>query len=152
MSGEMPARNSVRRRSSSARIVEAGDEQRNDLEPQSHLVNAADAVEDGTDASAEFVVVAIVEALEIDFVEIEPGAQIFENLRSAVAVGNESGEQAGGFGFFENRDRPFAGDQRLVVGADQNFRALIEGVADQCFGQMLRAAARLHSDRAELAT
>ena len=43
----------------------------------------------GTDASAEFVVMAIVEALEINFVEIEPRAQIFEHLRRAVAVGDE---------------------------------------------------------------
>ncbi len=61
-------------------------------------MDAANAVEDGADASAEFVVVTIVEAFEIDFVEIEPGAQVFENLRSAVAVGNEAGEESGGFG------------------------------------------------------
>ena len=72
----------------------------------------------GRDASAEFVVVAIVEALEIDLVEIEPRAQVFEDLRRAVAVGNESGEQAGGPCLFENSDGPFAGDERLVVGAD----------------------------------
>ena len=97
-------------------------------------MNSADAVEDGADASAEFVIVAIVETLEIDFVEIEPGAQVFEHLGSAVAVGNKSGEQAGGFRLFENCDRPFAGDQRLVISADQNSCALVEGIADQVFG------------------
>ena len=55
-------------------------------------MNAADGFEDWTDTSAEFVIVAIVEAFEIDFVEIKPGAQIFEDLRRAVAVGDESGE------------------------------------------------------------
>ena len=67
-------------------VVEIGDEQGNDLEPQSHRVNATDAVDDGGDASAEFVVMAIVEAFEIDFIEIEPGAQVVENLGSAVAI------------------------------------------------------------------
>ncbi len=110
-------------------VVEAGDEQGDDLEPQSHRVDAADAVEDGADAATEFVVVAVVEALQIDFVEIEPRAHVVENLRRAVAVGDESGKKAGGLGFFENCDRPFAGDERLVVGADQNFRALIKGIA-----------------------
>ncbi len=73
-------------------VVEAGDEQGDDLEPQSHRVNAADAVEDGADAASEFVVVAVVETLQVDFVEIEPGAQVVENLRRAVAVGDESGK------------------------------------------------------------
>ena len=59
---------------------------------------------------------------------------IFENLWRAVAVGNECREQSRGFGFFENSDRPFAGDQRLVVGADQNLRALRECIAHQRFG------------------
>ena len=134
-------------------VVEAGDEQRHDLKPQSHLVNAADAVEDGGDASAEFVIVAIVETLEINFVEIEMRAQIFEDLRRGVAVGNESGEKAGGSCLFENGDRPFAGDQGLIVGADQNSRALIEGVANQrlgsCFQRRryrIRIAQRLRRD------
>ena len=73
-------------------------------------MDAANAVEDGGDASAEFVIVAIVETLEIDFVEIEMRAQIFENLRRAVAVGDESGDQSGGLGLFEDCYCPFAGD------------------------------------------
>src|SRR5277367_2942438 len=44
-------------------VVEAGNEERHDFEPQAHFVNAADAFEDGADASAEFVIVPIVEAL-----------------------------------------------------------------------------------------
>ena len=65
----------------------------------------------GADAAAEFVVVTVVETLEIDFVQIEPGAQVFENLRSGVAVGDEAGDESGGFGLFEDGYRPFAGDQ-----------------------------------------
>ena len=98
-------------------------------------MNAANAFQDGTDASAEFVIVAIVEALEIDFVEIEPGAQVFEDLRSAIAVGNESGEQACGPCLLEDGYGPFAGDKWLVVSADYNSRALHEGVANQSVGR-----------------
>ena len=116
-------------------VVETGNEKCDDLQPKPHGVNVANAVENGADAAAEFVIVAIVETLEIDLVEIEMGAQEIEDLRRAVAVRNESGDEAGGFGFFENGDGPFAGDERLVVGADQNFCALIKGVADQRFGR-----------------
>ena len=93
-------------------------------------MNAANAVEDRTDASAELVVVAIVETLEIDLVQIEVRAQIFEDLRRAVAVGNESGDEAGRASFLKHGDSPFTRDQWLVVGADENFRALFERVTD----------------------
>ena len=43
-------------------IVEAGDQKRDDFEPETHFVHAANGVEDGADASAEFVIVAIVES------------------------------------------------------------------------------------------
>jgi len=114
-------------------VIEAGDQERDDFEPEAHCVNAANAFEDGSNAAAEFVIVAVVETLEIDFVEIEPGVQVFENLRSAVAVGDEGGDESGGFGFFEDGDRPFTGDERLIVGADQNLRALGDGVAHEEF-------------------
>ena len=100
-------------------------------------MNAVDAVEDGGDAAAEFVIVAVIEALQVYLVEIEPGAHVVENLRSAVAVGDESGKKSGGLSFFENRDRPFAGDQRLVVGADQDFCALIESILYQSLRRSL---------------
>jgi len=114
-----------------AGVVEIGDEQRDDLEPQSHRMNATDAIEDGGDTASEFVIVAIIETLQVDFVEIEPGAYVVENLLGAVAVGDESREKSGGFRFFENCDSPFAGDERLIIGADENFRALIKGVAHE---------------------
>ena len=118
-------------------VVEAGDEEGDDFEPETHLVNAANAVEDGTDASTEFVVVAVVEAFEIDFVEIEMGTKKFEDLRSGVSVGDEAGDESGGFGFLEYGDGPLAGDERFVVGADENFCALGEGVANQEFRRRL---------------
>lgn len=49
-------------------VIEAGDEERDDFKPEAHLVNAADTVEDGGDASTEFVIVTVVEAFEIDFI------------------------------------------------------------------------------------
>src|SRR5580658_1859214 len=116
-------------------VVEAGDQERHDFEPQSRLMDAADAIENGSDAAAEFVVVAVVKTFEIDFVQIEPGAQVFENLGSGVAVGDEAGDESGGFGLLEDGYGPLAGDERLVVGADQNLRALGDGVADQEFGR-----------------
>jgi hypothetical protein len=110
-------------------------------------VDAADAVEDGADAASEFVVVAIVKTFQVDFVEIEPRADVVENLWSAVAVGDEPRKKPGGLGFFENCDRPFAGDERLVIGADQNFRALIKGVTYES----LRSGGEWRRDRVGIA-
>ena len=81
-------------------------------------MQSADGVEDGLEASAELTIVAIVEALEIDFVEVDPGMEIVEDLRRAVAVGDKCGEQSGLARLAENGDCPLAGDQRLVVRAD----------------------------------
>ena len=50
-------------------------------------------VKNRPDASAEFVIMAIVETLEIDLVEIDPRAEVFEYLRRAVAIGDEAGER-----------------------------------------------------------
>src|SRR5262249_50312741 len=56
------------------RVVEARDEERDDLEPDPHLMERADRVQDRLDAAAELSVMSIVEALEIDLVEIDPRA------------------------------------------------------------------------------
>src|SRR5713226_3853584 len=78
---------------------------------------------------------------------------ILEHLRSPVAIRNIRGQQARLAGLAENRDRPFAGDQRLVICADQHFCALGKRVFDQQFGISLerrgdgvRVAQRLRSD------
>src|ERR1700721_2686088 len=86
----------------------------------------ANGVEDGLEASAELAIVAIVETLEIDFVEVDPGVEIFEDLRRAVADGDEGGEESGFARLAEDGDRPFAGDQRLVVSADHDFESGFE--------------------------
>ena len=52
------------------RVVEAGDQQSDNLEPQPHRVDAANAVENGANASTEFVVMTVIETLEVDLVQI----------------------------------------------------------------------------------
>ena len=98
-------------------------------------MQAANGVEDGLQAATQLVIVALIETLQIHFVEVEPWAQVFEHLRSAVAVGDESGNQSGRFGFLHDGDGPLGGDERLVVGADQHLRALLQRVAHQGFGR-----------------
>ena len=46
---------------------------------------------------------------------------------------------------FENRDRPLAGDERLVVGADENLGALIKSIADQALGDVMGGETALGS-------
>ena len=145
MSGETPATNAVRREQLVARVVEARDEQRDDLHPDAHRVQAADRVEDRLEPSAELAIVAIVEALEIDLVEIDPRPQVFEDLRRAVAVRHEAGDEARGFGLLEHRDRPLARDQRLVVRADDHARAESLRVAHHRLGR--RVDRRRHGGR-----
>ena len=48
----------------------------------------------GCEPAAELAVVAVVEALEIDLVEIDPRPQVLEHLRRAVAVRDEAGRPA----------------------------------------------------------
>ena len=86
MSGDTLATNAVSRFSSSSRIVEARNEQRHDLEPEPVRVQPPDRVENRLQASTELAIVAVVEALEIDFVQIDPRPQIFDHFRRAVAV------------------------------------------------------------------
>ena len=93
MSGDTPATNVGQPRQLVARVVEAGNQQRDDLDPEAHRVQAADRVEDRLEAAAELAVVAIVEALEIDLVEIDPRPQVLEHLRRAVAVRHEAGRR-----------------------------------------------------------
>ncbi len=44
-------------------------------------MDPANAVEDGTDAAAEFMIVAVVEAFEIHLIQINPRADVFQNLQ-----------------------------------------------------------------------
>ena len=130
-----------------ARIVEAGDEQRHDFDPDVHRVKAPNRVEDRLEPAAELPVMPIVEALEIDLVEIDPRTQVLEHPRRAVPVRDEPGRQPGGPGFLEDRDRPFARDERLVVGADDDARALAERVGTSASGEAASGGATAAGSR-----
>ena len=55
------------------RIVEARDQQSHDLQPQTHACSRRMRVEDRLEPAAQFAVMAVVKALQINFVQIDPG-------------------------------------------------------------------------------
>ena len=133
-------------------VVEARDEQRHDLQPDPHLVQAADGRQDRFDAAAQLPVVPVVEALEIDFVEVDPGPDVVEHALGAIAVGDERGQQPRGARLLEDRDGPFARDQRLVVGRDDHARARAGSRRRPAPAATPRSAARWPAGRAAPAT
>src|SRR5207244_9971415 len=77
-------------------------------------METADGFEDRPDAAAQLVVMTIVEALEVDLVEVNPGPQVFEHMGRAIAIRDKSGKQAGVFRLFEYGYGPLAGDEWLI--------------------------------------
>ena len=73
-------------------------------------MQAANGFENRADAATEFVVMTIVEALEINFIKINPRANVFEHLWRTVAIRHECSEQTSSFGLFEDGHRPFSRD------------------------------------------
>src|ERR1700736_101626 len=53
-------------------IIEAGNEQRNNLQPKAHLMQRADSLENWPNASAELVIMAVIETLQINLIQIDP--------------------------------------------------------------------------------
>src|ERR1700730_2436427 len=100
-------------------------------------MQAPNGFENRPDPPTELVVMAIVEALEIDFVEINPRPNVVEHLCGTISVRNKAGDEAGGPGLLEHSDRPLAGNQRLIVGADQNLGPLAQCVFDQALWRSL---------------
>src|SRR5262249_51556423 len=96
-----------------------------------HGIEPADRVENRLEPAPQLTVVAIVETLEIDLVEIDPRPDVLEHLWRAVSVRDVTSDQTSGLGLFEDGDRPLAPGQRLVVGADHDTRLLSEGVVDE---------------------
>src|SRR6266508_3725885 len=84
--------------------------------PEAPLVEGADRPEDALQGPSELPVRAVAEALEVDLVERHPGAYVVEDLRSGVAVRDVGAHEPLGQGLPEDRHRPLAGDERLVVG------------------------------------
>ena len=90
-----------------------------------------DRIEDGLQATAKLPIVAVVEALEIDFVQVDVRAQVLEHLRRAIAVRDEPRGEPLLPRLGEDRDRPLGRDERLVVGADQNPGVLPQRILHQ---------------------
>ena len=106
-----------------SRVVEARNEERHDLEPDAHTVKRANRLEDWFETSTKLAIVPVIKALEIDFVEIHPRPKVAKHARRGVTVRDKRGHQPARAGLLEDRDRPLARDQRLVVGADDDPRA-----------------------------
>ena len=87
-----------------------------------------DGVEDWLQPSAQLAIAAIVEALEIDLVEIDVRTKILENALRAVAVRDEARHQTATTRLLEDVDCPLSGDQWLVVGRDDDLCAECDGV------------------------
>ncbi len=113
------------------RIVESRNQQRHNLEPDAPVVQLANGPEDRVNPPAQLTIVSIVEALEIDLVEIHPRLDVVEDPRGSVPVRHVSGGESGAARFLENRDGPFARDERLVVRADDDASAEVDGLIDE---------------------
>ncbi len=80
MSGDTEAMNSVNAVSSASESLKPEIEQGHDLDPEPARVERANGVEDRLQPSAQLAVLAVIETLQVDFVEIDPGRQVVENL------------------------------------------------------------------------
>ena len=69
-------------------VAEAGNDERDDLDPEAALLEHLDGVGDVFHHAAELAVVFGVEGFEIDLVRIDVGPDEIEHLRRAVAVGD----------------------------------------------------------------
>src|SRR6266850_980239 len=107
-------------------VVEPGNQQRHDFQPESHHIQPLNRIEDVVEHSSELAIIPILKTLEVDLVEIHPWFDVFENLRRAVAVRNIRRLQAFGARNFEDLDSPLAGDQRFVVRACHNAGAVLQ--------------------------
>ena len=104
-------------------VVEARHHQRHHLQPEPALVDHADAVGDVLQRAAERAVALVVEALQVNLVGDDPRAQEIQHLGCGVAVRDEGAGQPGFPGLLEDGDRPFGGDERLVVARHHQPRA-----------------------------
>ncbi len=116
-------------------VVEAGDDERDNLQPEAALEHHADGAQDVFQGAAQLAIAAFGKALEVDLVGDDPGAQKVEDLGRGVAVGDKGTGQAGGGRLPKDADRPFGRDQRLVVAGDDQPSPFPSGQ----FGQLRRS-------------
>src|SRR5271169_2726542 len=116
------------------RVVETRDHQGDDLHPKAHFVQATDGLQDGQEAPAQLAIVKVVEAFEVNFVKVHPRSQELEDLWGAIPIGDKGCQQTCRTGFLEDRHRPLAGYQRLVIGAHQHLGALLKSLPHQPLG------------------
>jgi hypothetical protein len=77
--------------------------------------------------------VFVVEALQVDLVEVDVWADEVEDFGGAVTVGDVAADEAAGADLLEDFYGPFAGDERFVVGGDDDGRAVFEGELGELF-------------------
>src|SRR2546430_6083522 len=96
-------------------VIEAGNDQRHDLEPEAHLVHHPNAVHDVLELAAQGTVVLVAEGLEVDLVEIGEGADVLEDFPRGIAIRDVRRHESTRPRFLEHLNRPLGGDQWLVV-------------------------------------
>ena len=135
-------------------VVESRDDQRDHLEPEAQAVQTLDRLEHCAQHAAQLPVVLVVEALQIDLVEVDPGTQVVEHLGRGVAVRDVRADEAAPLGLAEDLDGPLARDQGLVVGGGEDPGVLALGQVDDLCGRHLlgrhahhRVAQRLGGQR-----
>ena len=103
-------------------VVEARDEQRDDLDPEPFALEHDDRVEDVLQGAAESAVVPVTERLQIDLVQPHVRPDVIEDLLGAVAIADVGADEIGLRRLLEHGDRPLRGDERLVVGRGEDRR------------------------------
>ena len=115
-------------------VVERRHHQGHDLQPKAHLLDALDALQHVGQRPAQLAVVPVVEALQIDLVQIHQRTDERQHFGGGVPVGYEPAHNAALASRREDLHRPIRSDQRLVVGADHHRGMVAEGQ----FGEFLR--------------
>src|SRR6266576_1419047 len=134
-------------------VVEARDDQGDDLQPEPHGVDHLDAVDDVLQLAAQRPVVLVAEGLEVDLVQVRPGPDVLEDLAGGVAVRDVGRRESARPRLLEDLDRPFRRDQRFVIGGGDDAGALPLRDVDQLpgrdihrIGERPRVAQRLRRD------
>src|ERR1700694_3732399 len=112
-----------------------------------------DAVDDVLQLAAQRPVVPVAERLEVDLVEVGPGADVLEDLSGGVAVGSVTSAKPARPRALENLDRPLGRNKGFVVRGGDHGGALSLRDVDQLLWrdvhglrERTRVAQRLRGD------